>query len=136
MFAPTGAMRQRYKTKDVPSFGPAPTGSFLLHLLSRFGLRFFQMKSSFFLVASALVVGSWGLPSSNHVVHEKRNKAPHGWIKRASTNSEMVLPMRVGLKQRNLHKAQEYLMDVSDPESPNYGNHWSAKQVAETFAPR
>lgn len=26
-------------------------------------------------------------------------------------------------------------MDVSHPESPNFGKHWSAKQVAETFAP-
>lgn len=26
-------------------------------------------------------------------------------------------------------------MDVSHPDSPNFGKHWSAKQVAETFAP-
>ncbi|KAG4433305.1 hypothetical protein IFR05_011202 [Cadophora sp. M221] len=26
-------------------------------------------------------------------------------------------------------------MDVSHPESPNFGKHWSAKQVAEMFAP-
>jgi tripeptidyl-peptidase-1 len=26
-------------------------------------------------------------------------------------------------------------MDVSHPDSPNFGKHWTAKQVAETFAP-
>ena len=26
-------------------------------------------------------------------------------------------------------------MDVSHPESPNYGKHWSADKIAETFAP-
>ena len=26
-------------------------------------------------------------------------------------------------------------MDVSHPDSPNFGKHWSAKQVAEAFAP-
>lgn len=26
-------------------------------------------------------------------------------------------------------------MDVSHPESKNYGKHWTAKQIAETFAP-
>ena len=43
--------------------------------------------------------------------------------------------MRIALKQSNLDKAEEYLMDVSHPQSPNYGQHWSAKKVAETFAP-
>ena len=27
------------------------------------------------------------------------------------------------------------LHDVSDPASPNYGNHWTPAKVAETFAP-
>ena len=48
---------------------------------------------------------------------------------------EEVLPVRIGLKQQNLHNAEQYLMDVSDPRSPNYGRHWSADKVAETFAP-
>ncbi len=43
--------------------------------------------------------------------------------------------MRIALKQSNLDKANEFLLDVSSPESPNFGKHWSAKQVAETFAP-
>lgn len=43
--------------------------------------------------------------------------------------------MRIALTQKNLHKADEFLMDVSHPESPNFGKHWTTKQVAETFAP-
>ena len=43
--------------------------------------------------------------------------------------------MRIALNQPNLHKADEFLMDVSHPDSPNFGKHWTAKQVAETFAP-
>lgn len=43
--------------------------------------------------------------------------------------------MRIALAQSNLHKADEFLMDVSNPDSPNFGKHWTAKQVAETFAP-
>jgi len=30
---------------------------------------------------------------------------------------------------------EEFLMDVSHPESPNYGKHWSAEKVADMFAP-
>lgn len=43
--------------------------------------------------------------------------------------------MRFALAQSNLHKADEFLMEVSHPDSPNFGKHWTAKQVAETFAP-
>ncbi len=43
--------------------------------------------------------------------------------------------MRIALTQSNLDRADEFLMDVSHPASPNYGKHWSAKQIAETFAP-
>ena len=49
--------------------------------------------------------------------------------------SDKVLPMRIALTQGNLHQGYDHLMDVSHPESPNYGRHWTAKQVAETFAP-
>lgn len=30
---------------------------------------------------------------------------------------------------------QEFINEVAHPSSPNYGKHWTAKQVAETFAP-
>ena len=43
--------------------------------------------------------------------------------------------MRIALKQSNLDKAEKYLMEVSHPQSAKYGQHWSAKEVAETFAP-
>lgn len=49
--------------------------------------------------------------------------------------SHHVLPMRFALTQSNLDKADAFLMDVSHPDSPNFGKHWTAKQVAETFAP-
>ena len=49
--------------------------------------------------------------------------------------SDEVLPMRIALAQSNMHKADDFLMDVSHPDSPSFGKHWSAKQVAETFAP-
>ena len=48
----------------------------------------------------------------------------------------VVLPVRIGLTQSNLHRAEEFLMDVSHPDSPNYGKHWTPAQIAETFAPK
>jgi tripeptidyl-peptidase-1 len=47
-----------------------------------------------------------------------------------------VLPtISIGLTQQNLEFGEQFLMDVSDPSSENYGKHWSPKEVVETFAP-
>ena len=87
-------------------------------------------------VTAALAAGVTASPFVHHVVHERRSGTPHGWIKRSSLQRNAILPMKVGLKQSNLERGYEYLDDVSHPSSPNFGRHWSAKEVAETFAPR
>lgn len=46
-----------------------------------------------------------------------------------------MLPLRIGLTQRNLDRAEEFLVAVSDPGSPSYGKHWTGEEVIETFAP-
>ena len=83
----------------------------------------------------ALVVGSYAAPSA-HKVHEKRHELPHGWQKTQRVHPKVVVPVRIGLAQSNMHRAEEFLMDVSHPDSPNYGNHWAHEKIAEVFAPR
>ena len=87
------------------------------------------------LTLATLFVSVIAAPSSNHVLHEKRDALPFGWERVDKVPSHEVLPMRIGLKQSNLDKAEDFLMEVSHPSSPKYGQHWSAKKVAETFAP-
>ncbi|KAF8517278.1 subtilisin-like protein [Hysterangium stoloniferum] len=84
-----------------------------------------------------LVGVSFASPSlhSRSVVHEKREFIPHGWSRSRRVSADAVLPMRFGLKQNNLHRLEEFLMEVSHPESPRYGQHWSSNKIAETFAP-
>ncbi|KAJ2989765.1 hypothetical protein NUW58_g3301 [Xylaria curta] len=74
-------------------------------------------------------------PPDRHVLHEKRDGEPHLWEKRRRASQNQVLPIRIGLRQRNLENAESYVYEVSDPTSPNFGKHWSAEQVANTFAP-
>jgi tripeptidyl-peptidase-1 len=121
--------------------------------------------------------------SKRHVVHERRERLPAHWKRSTKLHGDSSLPMRIALTQNNLDRADEFLMDIAHPESPNYGKHvclfsisslhssvprvmrtfqwsflnisgravhlhyseqsnadseflqWSAKQVAETFAP-
>lgn len=73
--------------------------------------------------------------SKRHVVHERKARIPMHWKRDAELHGDSYLPMRIALSQSNLDRADEFLMDVSHPDSPNFGKHWTAKQVAETFAP-
>ncbi|KAE8454178.1 hypothetical protein EG329_005103 [Mollisiaceae sp. DMI_Dod_QoI] len=71
-----------------------------------------------------------------HVVHEKREHQLNKWSRRSvKLNRDAIIPMSVGLTQRNLNQGYDFLMDVSHPESKNYGKHWSMQKIKETFAP-
>ncbi|TVY16705.1 Aorsin [Lachnellula arida] len=94
------------------------------------------MLSSLLLAAAVCLTACSAAPATeNFVLHEKRDGAPHQWTKRTRAHPAEILPVRIGLTQSNLHKAEEYILDVSDPESPNFGKHWSAEKIANTFAP-
>ncbi|OTA67118.1 hypothetical protein K449DRAFT_455218 [Hypoxylon sp. EC38] len=74
-------------------------------------------------------------PRSDHVLHEKRETTSKVWIKRDAVSPKMSLPMRIGLKQSNLDNGHNLLMDVSHPDSPNYGKYYTPDDVNEIFAP-
>jgi tripeptidyl-peptidase I len=71
-----------------------------------------------------------------HTVHEKRGVLPTGWQKRDALDRNTILPMKIALAQSNLDRGWEWLKEVSHPYSEKFGQHWSAKEVAEAFAPR
>jgi tripeptidyl-peptidase I len=70
-----------------------------------------------------------------HAAHEKRDRPHRQWVKRDRIHKDFGLPVRIGLIQNNLENGYQYLMDVSDPESPGYGKFWTSDQVHEHFAP-
>jgi tripeptidyl-peptidase-1 len=72
---------------------------------------------------------------ASHVVHEERDEIPSRWIKRDRVPAHAKLPVRIGLTQSNLDNAHEHLFDVANPDSPNYGNHWTSEQVIDMFKP-
>ena len=95
-----------------------------------------MLLASRLLVAVTLAVAAAAATPqlSPRVLHESRSFVPVGWtpIRRASG---LRIPLKIGLAQPNLASIEEYLMDVSHPESANYGNHWSPAKVAQTFRP-
>jgi len=87
------------------------------------------------LVAALAATAAAAPAPKTHALHEKRQHIPHAWHKRDRVESGAMLPMRVGLKQGNLHKGYSMLMDVAQPGSINYGKHYTAGQVNEIFKP-
>ncbi|KAH7883231.1 peptidase S8/S53 domain-containing protein [Phlebopus sp. FC_14] len=88
------------------------------------------------LVTLSLALVSAAEPSlSPYNVHEKRIRIPTGWSLTRRHDSSSIVPLRFALKQRNIESIGEYLHDVSHPNSPNYGNHWTAGEIARMFAP-
>ena len=87
------------------------------------------------ILLSALAVGVAGAPSYDYTLHEKRGHIPQGWTCSGRLPADVVLPIRIALTQENLDKAEDFLMEVSSPSSKKYGQHWSAKDIAEKFAP-
>ena len=84
------------------------------------------------LASAALFAGTLSF-STSHVLHEKRTvPLPH---KRQRVDGDAIVPVRIGLRQRNLHTGYERLMDVSHPASENYGKHLSKEEVHSIFAP-
>ncbi|KAI0112601.1 protease s8 tripeptidyl peptidase [Nemania sp. FL0031] len=85
---------------------------------------------------SALVgLGMAAVVPSAHVLHEKRGRRHPRLAKRAP--GDTILPMRIGLKHNveAIAKAEDWLMDVSHPSSPNFGKHWTQDQVINSFRP-
>ena len=98
-------------------------------------------RSSLYLLislASALSAVSGSSPSpllSRRVLHESRSSVPYGWNLRRRADPDAVLPLKISLRQSNLENLDEFLYDISHPESPNYGQHWTPARVAQTFRP-
>ncbi|KAK1968696.1 Pro-kumamolisin [Colletotrichum sublineola] len=73
--------------------------------------------------------------SHKHVVHEERHPSRREWVKNHRLHAMARLPVRIGLTQSNLHRANEFMNDVAHPDSPNYGKHWTHEDIINTFAP-
>ena len=93
------------------------------------------MRSVLPFVVTLLRVAS-AVPSapSNLVVHETRMEHMH-WARTDRLDSNVMLPMRFGLTQQNLHRLEEMLMSVSHPDSPRYAQHYTHMEVIDAFAP-
>ena len=60
---------------------------------------------------AALTAAAPAVPAT-HVLHEKREYLPRKWVKRELVERNTMLPMRIGMTQRNLDIGEELLMEM------------------------
>lgn len=71
------------------------------------------MVATSWIVVVLSVAAVFGLPRDPvHQLHEKRSLPSRAWTKRDRVSSDAILPMKIGLKQQNLHRGYDYLLDV------------------------
>lgn len=70
------------------------------------------MKISLVVLNSLLAAGAIAAPTGSHVIHEKRDTNSPRWVKREALNPSTKVPVRIALKQNNLDKGMDYLLDV------------------------
>jgi tripeptidyl-peptidase-1 len=93
------------------------------------------MRSYILLLVSTLAASVIAAPASSYSVHEKRNShTTSKWVKRdEQLDRRSIVPVNIALTQRNLENGHNFLMDVSDPQSSNYGQHWTPEKVRLKF---
>ena len=87
------------------------------------------------LASSLLLTTVLASPVVRHVIHEKRSGPPPSWEKALRPDPSFRTAFRIALTQEKLDSGADHLLAVSDPSSAAFAKHWTAKQVAEYFAP-
>ena len=73
---------------------------------------------------------------ASHVLHERRESPLHtSWRQAERVQPDAIIPLRIGLKQNNLDAGAQRLAAVSHPDSEQYGQHLTADEVHDLFAP-
>lgn len=96
-----------------------------------------SLRAAYALYAvAALAIGVQARPSSSiKTTHEKRDVVHAHWTKVGRADPDTPLTLRIGLKQRNLERAHEFVDAIAHPRSESYGKHWTPRQVIDMFSP-
>ncbi|OSD02191.1 family S53 protease [Trametes coccinea BRFM310] len=88
------------------------------------------------LLVASLCVLALGKPMGRNLqLHEAREAIPEGFSLHGTPSGETSLKLRIALVQGDFAGLEQKLYDVSDPSSPNYGNHLSTAEVVKYVAP-
>ncbi|KAL1938728.1 hypothetical protein VTO73DRAFT_11331 [Trametes versicolor] len=76
-----------------------------------------------------------GYSDSSLNVHEARSSVPLGFVNTGPAPAEEILKLRFALAQSTPDAVVDALYKVSDPKSPQYGQHLSKSEIEKLVAP-
>ncbi|KAH9850386.1 subtilisin-like protein [Lenzites betulinus] len=88
-----------------------------------------------FATIATAAAGASSTPPGRRVLHERLDTLMPRWSLHRRADPDTTIPLSIALKQANIHLLDDYLLDVADPYSPNYGQWWPPSRVVNTFRP-
>lgn len=89
-----------------------------------------------FLFIASLATTSLASPvDSPLTLFHQIESIPKQWLSHGKAGKDTMIKAQIGLKQSNIEGLQAKLLDVSNPESSNYGKWLSKEEVAKYTAP-
>jgi tripeptidyl-peptidase-1 len=70
-----------------------------------------------------------GTPGLSFITHEKAKSVPAGFSLRGPAAPDTTLDLRIALRQNDVTGLEKVFLDISNPDSPQYGHHLSRQQV-------
>lgn len=87
--------------------------------------------------AATAAVGALAAPTEHGplVTFSQIKNLPVHWTAQGQADKGAVIKAQIGLKQNNIKGLQEKLLDISNPNSRNYGKWLSQEEIAKYTAP-
>ncbi|KAJ3484128.1 hypothetical protein NLG97_g7136 [Lecanicillium saksenae] len=85
-------------------------------------------------IACGLTARAIASPVSSFQIHGRRSPAG-GHIKGRAVARSAVISASIALKQKNVKEAEDLVLEISDPDSPKYGQHLTSEEIVDLFAP-
>ncbi|KAI0769591.1 family S53 protease [Trametes elegans] len=94
------------------------------------------MLSSIFIFASLIAFSQARSEARRMQVLESRSEVPQGFVFSGAAPPTTTLQLRLALTQSDIPGLHKALYDVSDPDSPHYGQHLTKAEVEKLVAPK
>lgn len=86
-------------------------------------------------MAAAAMAGPAAQPLGPLSLFQQLPQVPAGWESKGAATQEHTVKAQIGLKQNNIKALQAKLMDISNPDSKNYGKWMSKEEIDALVAP-
>ncbi|KAM3429371.1 hypothetical protein NHJ13734_008196 [Beauveria thailandica] len=85
-------------------------------------------------VASGFIHVCFAAAWSNFEIHEQRQNVPSEFSRTREGDASAPVDARIALKQNNVETAETLIHELSDPDSPKFGQHLSPDEITNLFA--